>query len=93
MNSTLLWTGPGIYEPLPILDQTEWWRNDDGQPFVGVQVDSIENARKFAAVKEFMLPLALTMDGQIQRMIDVGQILTELEDDMADRQFWSKGQW
>lgn len=59
MKAILLWTGEGVYEPLLLDEQVEWWRNEDGAPLWGVQVDSIENARKFAAVKEFMLPLEL----------------------------------
>lgn len=86
-NNTLLWAGCGIYEPLPILDQVEWWRNEDGDPLVGVQVDSIENARKFAAVKELMLPFCLFMDGDIQRHIDAGEMTARLEDQRVDAEF------
>ena len=32
-------------------------------------------------------------DGELQSSIDYGAELQELEDDMADREFWSKGQW
>lgn len=90
MNSTLFWSEKGIYEPLPILEQTEWWHNEDGDPLVGVQVDSIDNARKFAAVQKvfaFRQPLGLTLDGQIQRFIGEDEMTAEYESWLEDVEY------
>ena len=32
-------------------------------------------------------------DGTLQEMIDSGEDTAEYEDDIADREFWSRGQW
>lgn len=44
---------------------------------------------------EFGVPLKDdgTMDGELQRLIEEAEQTRELEDDMADREFWSRGQW
>jgi hypothetical protein len=47
----LLWDGPGVYVPLVLDEQVEWWKNEDGKPEMGVQVDSLDNAKRFATVK------------------------------------------
>jgi hypothetical protein len=53
---TLYWIRPGVYEPRLCTFGPEWYLNTNGQPFVGVQVDSIENARRFAEV--IVVPVA-----------------------------------
>jgi hypothetical protein len=32
-------------------------------------------------------------DGTLQRIIDEGEMTAEYEDDIADRQFWARGEW
>lgn len=53
MKAPLLWQDSGVYTPIihcGIL--VEWRRDETGDPIAGVYVPSIENARRFAAVKE-----------------------------------------
>ena len=49
-TATLIYTTPGIYEPRMTERGIEWYRNENGDPFVGLQVNSLQHARKFARV-------------------------------------------
>jgi len=58
MSAVLLWFSPGVYEPYITQDGiTVWVPNLTGDPLVGVQVDNVDNGRKFAAVKECLWPM------------------------------------
>jgi hypothetical protein len=46
-------------------------------------------ANEFPPMDEEPMP----QDGLLQRFIDYGRELQELEDDMADREFWARGEW
>lgn len=53
MKAPLLWQQGGVYVPVVHCGVlVEWRRDETGNPLFGIQVDSIENARRFAAVKE-----------------------------------------
>lgn len=48
MRHPLIYSGIGVYVPHVTPSGIEWQRNEDGNPFVGVEVTSISNVKKFA---------------------------------------------
>lgn len=46
----LVYEGPGVYELLPTDEGLEWWRNYNGDPLFGLQVNSMAHAKTFAKV-------------------------------------------
>lgn len=59
MKAILSWSGNGVYVPMVHAGVlVEWRRDSTGNPIAGVYVPSIENGRRFAAVKEMFWPIA-----------------------------------
>jgi hypothetical protein len=77
-DGVLFFDGAGVYEPTRSEGLTIWNRNDVN-PWVGVQVNSVEHARKVAFV--------VYTDDELQEMTD------EYADYMQDVDFYRHGGW
>ena len=51
----LVYAGPGCYTPHTTSTGVVWKRNTDGNPFVGANVESIRNVRKWAEIIEIRI--------------------------------------
>jgi len=77
-QGVLFYDQPGVYEPTVGENMVVWNRNDD-DPFVGVQVNSPEHARKIAAI--------VYTDDELE------EINAEYADYMQDCDFNRRGGW
>jgi hypothetical protein len=65
----IVYSGPGVYEPYITPGGTVWRRNTNGDPFMGICVETIRSIRKWAEIVRIETPQGIEQQEQANGFI------------------------